>query len=90
MMKQNVLSTILGKTKSGGSVIRKEYRSNYLPCFGRVFLFFRMDFEEASDMYAMWKISPELVCSCDEFHLCQACAEREKEEKKLDNPYDQA
>jgi len=49
-----------------------------------------MDFEEASDMYAMWQISPELVCSCDEFHMCQACAERENEEKKLDNPYDQA
>jgi len=36
-----------------------------------------MTFEEASDMFAMYSISPELTCQCDEELqvLCQQCIE---------------
>ena len=36
-----------------------------------------MLFEEAEDMYMMYKISPELTCGCDEVHICQQCWEME-------------
>ena len=39
------------------------------------FLFYSMTFEEVSDMYAMYSISPELTCQCDEHHICQQCYE---------------
>ena len=39
-----------------------------------------MTFEEASDMYMLHSISPELTCSCDEFHMCQQCSEELKHE----------
>lgn len=39
-----------------------------------------MTFEEASDMYAMYSISPELTCTCDEVHMCQQCHEEMKNE----------
>jgi hypothetical protein len=32
-------------------------------------------FEEHRDMYEMYKISPELTCTCDEVHTCQQCYE---------------
>jgi hypothetical protein len=34
-----------------------------------------MDFEEAQFMAAMYNISPELTCQCDEVHICQQCME---------------
>ena len=34
-----------------------------------------MTFEEAQDMYMLYAISPELTCTCDEFHTCQQCME---------------
>jgi len=34
-----------------------------------------MSFEEAADMFDLYEISPELTCSCDEFHTCQQCME---------------
>jgi hypothetical protein len=42
-----------------------------------------MDFEEASDMFAMFSISPDLTCTCDEFHMCQQCHEDLKNECDL-------
>jgi hypothetical protein len=38
-----------------------------------------MTFEEASDMFAMHSISPDLTCQCDEELqvLCQQCMEDE-------------
>lgn len=32
-------------------------------------------FEDAQDMYMLYCISPELTCTCDEFHICQQCYE---------------
>lgn len=43
-----------------------------------------MTFEEASDMYMLYSISPELTCTCDEHHVCQQCLE---EDSKL-NAYE--
>lgn len=34
-----------------------------------------MTFEEAQDMAALYNISPELTCQCDEVHICQQCME---------------
>ena len=34
-------------------------------------------FEDAQDMYMLYSISPELTCTCDEFHICQQCHEEE-------------
>jgi|APFre7841882793_1041355.scaffolds.fasta_scaffold03440_2 hypothetical protein len=34
-----------------------------------------MMFEDARDMYMLYSISPELTCTCDEFHECQQCYE---------------
>ena len=38
-----------------------------------------MDFEEASDMYALYMISPELTCQCDDelMVICQQCLEED-------------
>ena len=47
------------------------------------FLSYSMTFEEASDMFAMYSISPQLTCQCDEFHMCQQCYEDEKNESEL-------
>ena len=38
-----------------------------------------MTFEEAGDMYAMYCISPQLTCECDDFHTCQQCDEDDPE-----------
>jgi hypothetical protein len=40
-----------------------------------------MTFEEASDMFAMYSISPDLTCQCDEELqvLCQQCMEDESD-----------
>lgn len=34
-----------------------------------------MFFEDAQDMAALYAISPELTCQCDEVHICQQCME---------------
>ena len=34
-----------------------------------------MLFEDAFDMAVLYSISPELTCTCDEFHICQQCYE---------------
>jgi len=39
-----------------------------------------MLFEDAKDMYMLHSISPELTCTCDEFHTCQQCHEEMKNE----------
>jgi hypothetical protein len=36
-----------------------------------------MNFEDAADMANLYNISPDLTCTCDEFHLCQQCHEEE-------------
>ena len=41
-----------------------------------------MTFEDARDMYMLYSISPELTCTCDEFHMCQQCYEESKEDSK--------
>ena len=41
-----------------------------------------MTFEEAFDMAVLYSISPELTCTCDEFHMCQQCYEESKEDSK--------
>ncbi len=42
-----------------------------------------MFFEDAQYASELYKISPELTCTCDEVHTCQQCYEEWKEEKKL-------
>jgi hypothetical protein len=37
-----------------------------------------MMFEDAQDMYMLYCISPELTCTCDEFHICQQCYEEQE------------
>lgn len=32
-----------------------------------------MTFQEAKEMAMLYSISPELTCTCDEFHICQQC-----------------
>jgi hypothetical protein len=46
-----------------------------------------MTFEEAQGMFAMYSISPELTCECDEELqvLCQQCMEDESDLKALEN-----
>ena len=39
-------------------------------------------FEDAQFMAAMYNISPELTCQCDEVHTCQQCI------KELNNEYE--
>lgn len=39
-----------------------------------------VDFEEASNMWDLYNISPELTCTCDEFHECQQCYEERKQD----------
>lgn len=36
-----------------------------------------MTFEETKDMVDLYNISPELVCTCDEYHICQVCNEEQ-------------
>lgn len=38
-----------------------------------------MLYEDAMDMFMLYSISPELTCTCDEFHICQQCNEDEKD-----------
>jgi len=40
-----------------------------------------MTFEEASDMHMLHSISPELTCTCDEYHICQQCYEEYEKER---------
>lgn len=46
-----------------------------------------MTFEEASDMYAMYSISPELTCQCDDIHMCQQCYEECREPELPHSPF---
>ena len=39
-----------------------------------------MTFEEAFDMAVLYSISPELTCTCDEFHECQQCYEERRQD----------
>jgi hypothetical protein len=39
-----------------------------------------MLFEDAQDAWDLYSISPELTCTCDEFHTCQQCHEEENQE----------
>ena len=39
-----------------------------------------MFFEDAQDAWELFRISPELTCTCDEVHTCQQCHEEEKQE----------
>jgi len=53
-----------------------------------------MFFEDAQDAWELFRISPELTCTCDEVHVCQQCYEElkaESEQSKADdlaNPYE--
>ena len=42
-----------------------------------------MTFEEVQDMYALYSISPELTCTCDDNHICQQCFEEETNERNI-------
>jgi len=47
---------------------------------------FRMNGELANDdadMAMLYSISPELTCTCDEYHECQQCYEDRKNEQDL-------
>jgi hypothetical protein len=44
-----------------------------------------MFFEEVVDTIILNKISPELTCTCDEFHECQQCHEDRKNESELNS-----
>jgi len=39
-----------------------------------------MMFEDARDMAMLYSISPELTCTCDEFHECQQCYEERRQD----------
>ncbi len=39
---------------------------------------YSMLYEDAMDMFMLYSISPELTCTCDEFHECQQCNEENK------------
>lgn len=39
-----------------------------------------MTFEDAKDMAMLYSISPELTCTCDEFHECQQCYEERRQD----------
>jgi hypothetical protein len=41
-----------------------------------------MLYEDANEMWILYNISPELTCTCDEFHECQQCYEESKEDSK--------
>jgi hypothetical protein len=47
-----------------------------------------MTFEEASDMYAMYSISPELTCQCDDVHMCQQCYEENERDISAHEDFD--
>jgi hypothetical protein len=34
-----------------------------------------MLYEDATEMFILYSISPELTCTCDELHICQQCHE---------------
>lgn len=40
-----------------------------------------MFFEDAQFAQELYKISPELTCTCDEFHTCQQCYEESKKKE---------
>jgi len=40
-------------------------------------------FDDAYDNYMLYRINPELTCTCDEFHECQQCHEDRKNESEL-------
>jgi hypothetical protein len=44
-------------------------------------------FEDVFDMAILHSISPELTCTCDEFHVCQQCQETGLENKQPKFPH---
>lgn len=40
-----------------------------------------MLFEDAEDTMELYNISPELTCTCDEFHTCQQCKQEDEPEE---------
>jgi len=46
-----------------------------------------MTFQEAEDMANLYNISPELTCTCDEYHICQQCDISQEFEEKCANEY---
>ena len=42
-----------------------------------------MFFEDAQFAWGLYKISPELTCTCDEVHVCQQCHKEWQEEKSV-------
>ncbi len=44
-----------------------------------------MTFEEASDLIMLYSISPEITCTCDQYHTCQQCVYEEEKEQKQNN-----
>ena len=47
-----------------------------------------MTFEEASDMYAMYSIDPQLTCQCDDVHTCQQCYEENERDISAHEDFD--
>ena len=41
-----------------------------------------MFFEDAQYAWELYKISPELTCTCDEVHTCQQCYEEMKKARQ--------
>ena len=39
---------------------------------------------DAQDAWDLYSISPELTCTCDEFHTCQQCSEEENQKDTKD------
>ena len=65
--------TIIWKEQDGSTVITVHNLFNWQIMF----------FEDAQFAQEMFRISPELTCTCDEVHTCQQCHEEWQEEKKL-------
>jgi len=42
-----------------------------------------MTFEEAMEMYKLYKIDPSLTCTCDRDHMCQQCFEDGRNDRDL-------
>jgi len=42
-----------------------------------------MDLLDAEEAWEMYNISPELTCTCDDFHICQQCSNPEETKKEF-------
>jgi len=45
-----------------------------------------MMFEDAQDRAMLYSISPELTCTCDQFHTCQQCCEEDNSSSSKSTP----